>query len=154
MMKPVFTALHKSIKGTRKNQCCRRIVTEKNNLSVQDLHCCTIWPFRCLILRKRRISRFYLSAVPTYHCQKYHLFYIHPDCFLYSPKAPPEPDPPYRESAAWFWIGHLSFFPQPHSAVPDSFSDQRGICFYRVENPSLEPLRTFSDSTSETPRFG
>ena len=58
MMKPVFTALNKSIKVTRKNQCCRRIVTEKNNLSVQDLHCCTIWPFRCLILRKRRIPGF------------------------------------------------------------------------------------------------
>ena len=53
MMKPVLATLHKAIKGTWKNQCGRRIVTEHHDLSIQDLHRRPVGTFRCLILWKR-----------------------------------------------------------------------------------------------------
>ena len=143
MMKPVFTALHKSIKGTRKNQCCRRIVTEKNNLSVQDLHCCTIWPFRCLILRKRRIPGF-ICQLFQHTTVKNTIYSIFVQTVFYILQKLLLNQILHIENLQHgFGSDTCRFFLNLHSAVPDSFSDQRGICFYRVRKSFFGTSQNF-----------
>ena len=132
MMKPVLATLHKAIKGTWKDQCGRRIVTEQHNLSVQKFQRCTVRSLRNLILRKRRIPRFFRKLF-KHATVKDTIYLIFFDTLLYLLQKFLMHQIIYIQNLQ-HRIGthtHLIFF-HFHSGITQSFSHKRRVCFYRI----------------------